>query len=136
VYKRQGTIKNQFGEPVAIRDLVLTRDDAGNVLVLDARTNVLLASYDENGGGFVSGSLRGLERMRFTAKIPATEPYRVIKWQNGAISLSDTVTGERLYLNAFGKDNAAAFEKFLTSGKAADTAALQHSGETKGEGNE
>jgi len=109
-----GVVKNQFGNPVAVRDLVLTRNGADDVVVLDARTGTQLAAYSESDGGFVRGSLRGLERIRFVAKISATEPYRLIKWANGAVSLSDTVTGERLYLNAFGEDNVAAFEKFLT----------------------
>lgn len=118
-----GVVKNEFGKPAAIRDLVLTRNDAGDVLVLDHRTGRQLAAYGENEGGFVRGSLRGLERIRFIEKIPATEPYRLIRWENGAVSLSDTVTGERLYLNAFGKDNAAAFEQFLTINETKDRAA-------------
>jgi hypothetical protein len=34
----------------------------------------------------------------------------MIRWENGSVSLSDTATGERIYLNAFGPDNAAAYE--------------------------
>ena len=118
-----GVVKNEFGNPAAIRDLVLTRGENGDVLVLDYKSGLQLAAYGENEGGFVRGSLRGLERIRFVAKIPATEPYRLIRWENGAVSLSDTATGERLYLNAFGRDNVAAFEQFLTINETKDRAA-------------
>jgi len=108
-----GTIKNAIGAPVAIRDIVLSKSEGDVVVVTDARSGQVISEFAPQEGGFVRGSLRALERMRLVSKIPQDHPYRVIKWENGAVSLSDTATGERLYLNAFGKDNAAAFEKFL-----------------------
>jgi hypothetical protein len=51
--------------------------------------------------------------MRMTAEVDIDEPYRVIKWSSGAVSLSDTKSGQRIYLNAFGPDQVAAFERFL-----------------------
>ena len=61
----------------------------------------------------VRGSMRALARMRMTAEVGINEPYRVIRWENGSVSLSDTKSGQRIYLNAFGPDQVAAFEKFL-----------------------
>jgi putative photosynthetic complex assembly protein len=51
--------------------------------------------------------------MRQVATVPFDTPYRLIKWEAGAVSLSDTGTGERIYLDAFGPDNVAAFEALL-----------------------
>lgn len=108
-----GVIKHRTGAPVAIRDIVLSRGDNDTVIVTDAATGRAIATYEKDKGGFVRGSLRAFERMRMVAKVAETAPYRLIKWQAGTVSLSDTATGERIYLEAFGKDNAAAFEALL-----------------------
>lgn len=108
-----GVIKHRTGSPVAIRDIVLSRGANDTVIVTDAATGSDIATYEKHAGGFVRGSLRAFERMRMVAKVSETAPYRLIKWQAGTVSLSDTATGERIYLEAFGKDNAAAFEALL-----------------------
>ena len=77
------------------------------------RSGRVMADFAPGEGGFVRGSLRALARMRMTAQVHINEPYRVIKWSNGSVSLSDTKSGQRIYLNAFGPDQVAAFEKFL-----------------------
>ena len=79
----------------------------------DAATGERIAELQPGEGGFVRGSLRAFDRMRLVAQAPADAPLRIIRWENGAISLSDTATGERVYLNAFGPDNAAAYAAFL-----------------------
>lgn len=109
-----GTIRVEAGNPVAVRDILLTKSDAQNlVTVTDYATGDQLASYAENEGGFVRGAFRGLSRIRHVNQVPETQPYRLIRWSSGAVSLSDTGTGERLYLDAFGRDNVAAFAQFL-----------------------
>ena len=96
-----------------MRDIVLSRTPDGGVSVTDATTGTEIVRYGENEGGFVNGSLRAFERMRTVANTPPAKPYRLIKWEAGMVSLSDTATGERIYLDPFGKDNAAAFEALL-----------------------
>jgi len=108
-----GVIKHKVGSPVAIRDVTITRGAEDTVIVTDARNGTQIATYERDTGGFVRGSLRAFERMRMVAKVSETAPYRIIKWEAGTVSLSDTATGERIYLEAFGKDNAAAFETLL-----------------------
>ncbi len=108
-----GLVKQQLGEPLAVRDLVILRTANDRVVVQDATTSIEIASYGPEAGGFVRGSLRAFERMRQVAKVPLDAPYRLIKWEAGTVSLSDTGTGERIYLAAFGRDNVAAFEALL-----------------------
>lgn len=108
-----GVIKHRAGVPVAIRDIIITRSGADEVIVADARSGVRIAVFEKDTGGFVRGSLRAFERMRLVARVPEAAPYRIIRWEAGTVSLSDTATGERIYLEAFGKDNAAAFERLL-----------------------
>ncbi|MBX9468732.1 MAG: phosphonoacetaldehyde hydrolase [Rhizobium sp.] len=110
-----GLVKQQQAAPIAIRDVIITRSSADFVVVTDATTGQEIASYAPQAGGFVPGSLRAFERMRQVSKVPYDTPYRLIKWDAGGISLSDTGTGERIYLDAFGRDNVAAFEALLGS---------------------
>jgi len=109
-----GTLRVETGEPIAVRDIVLQTTASGElVTVTDYASGEELAAYAENEGGFVRGAFRGLSRIRMVAEVPDTQPYRLIRWSSGAVSLSDTGTGERLYLDAFGRDNVAAFAQFL-----------------------
>jgi putative photosynthetic complex assembly protein len=110
-----GSMITDPGQPVDMIDLVISQAEADLVRVSEANTGNILAEYAPAEGGFVRGSLRALARMRMTADVDVNEPYRVIKWSSGAVSLSDTRTGQRIYLNAFGPDQVAAFENFLGS---------------------
>jgi putative photosynthetic complex assembly protein len=109
-----GTVRMEIGEAVEIRDIVMTKAATGDIVeVRDFATGDTLAAYAVNEGGFVRGAFRGLARNRMVANVPETQPYRLIRWSSGAVSLSDTGTGERLYLDAYGRDNVAAFAQFL-----------------------
>ncbi len=108
-----GTVRDTFGKPVAIRDITISGTVNEPIEVRDVQTGDTLAAFAEGEGGFVRGSLRALSRMRLVSAVEDTTPYRIIRWENGAISLSDTGSGERIYLNAFGPDNAAAFAALL-----------------------
>lgn len=108
-----GTVLNNDGRPLDMIDLVIVHDKETGVTFVRDTSGKVLAEYQSGEGGFVSGSVRGLARMRLVAEAPTTEPYRLIRWENGAVTLSDTVTGQRIYLNAFGPDNVAAFAQFL-----------------------
>ena len=108
-----GVLKYRTGAPVAMRDITIERGLNDRVVVTDAVSGIEIAAYETQTGGFVRGSLRAFERMRMVANVAEATPYRLIKWENGAVSLSDTATGERIYLEAFGKDNAAAFAALL-----------------------
>ena len=112
-YTGIGTLKAELGKPVDIRDIVMVRAGDGTVTVSDHHTEAVIARFAPGEGGFVSGSVRGLDRQRLVNGVPVTTPYRLIRWTSGATSLSDIGTGERLYLDAFGRDNAAAFAALL-----------------------
>ena len=108
-----GTVRVDSGSPVAVRDIVILRTAADEVIVRDAASGREVVRYAVEEGGFVRGSLRAFARMRQVAKVPLEAPYRLIRWESGQVSLSDTATGERIYLEAFGRDNAAAFAALL-----------------------
>jgi putative photosynthetic complex assembly protein len=108
-----GTVHDTFGRPAAIRDIVIAGGIDEKIDVVDVHTRAVIATYNEGEGGFVRGSMRALSRIRFVTDVGTAEPYRIIRWESGAVTLSDTVSGERIYLDAFGPDNAAAFEGLL-----------------------
>jgi len=108
-----GLVKQEIGRPVAVRDVTITRGTGDAVIITDVATRAVIATYAQDKGGFVRGSLRAFERMRQVAAVPTDTAYRIIKWDTGRVSLSDTATGERIYLEAFGRDNAAAFAALL-----------------------
>ena len=108
-----GLVKQEGGRPIALRDVTITRAPGDVVIVSDAATGATIAAFPQDAGGFVRGSLRAFERMRQVAAVPTGAAYRIIKWDTGRVSLSDTATGERIYLEAFGRDNAAAFAALL-----------------------
>lgn len=124
-YTGIGTVKDTFGKPVDIRDIVITTLPNDLIQVTDAHTKQIVQTFEAGQGGFVRGSIRPLTRVRAATDPANAEPYRLIRWQNGAISLSDTVTGQRYYLNAFGKDNAAAFAALLDADANKKTTAVQ-----------
>jgi putative photosynthetic complex assembly protein len=110
-----GVMRNTYGEPQAIRDIRIAGAHDTEITIFDARSGAAITTLAPDQGGFVRGSLRALSRMRLVAGTPQDQAYRLIRWENGSVSLSDTATGERIYLNAFGPDNAAAYEKLLAS---------------------
>ncbi|MEM5471727.1 photosynthetic complex assembly protein PuhC [Hoeflea sp. AS60] len=110
-----GTVINVYGQPEQIRDIRIVGTHDTAITIYDAQTGEAITTLAPEQGGFVRGSLRALSRMRLMDDTPQGLPYRLIKWENGSVSLSDTATGERLYLNAFGPDNAAAYAELLAS---------------------
>lgn len=108
-----GSMLTDPGRPLDMVDLTITHAPDDRVVVAEANSGRVLADFAPGEGGFVRGSMRALARMRMTAEVDINEPYRVIKWENGSVSLSDTKSGQRIYLNAFGPDQVAAFERFL-----------------------
>jgi hypothetical protein len=109
-----GVMREVSGKPQAIRDIV----------VAGAHDTEITISTHVRARPSHTCAHRGRLRPRFTARAdthPAggwhtlDQPYRIIKWESGSVSLSDTATGERIYLNAFGPDHAAAYEQLLAS---------------------
>ena len=111
-----GTVRNEQSRPIAIRDITFS-ERAGDVLdVIDARDGATLLAIAPEKEGFVRGALRGLMRQRLVMNAQRDAPFRVISWEDGRVTLSDTATGQTLTLNAFGATNLAAFARFLDPG--------------------
>lgn len=108
-----GTLRLPGGTPVAVRDLAFSEVANGDLLVSDARTGETILLIAPNTEGFVRGALRGLTQERRVRRADLAAPYRLILWDGGHLTLSDTATGQRVPLDAFGPTNSAAFMRFL-----------------------
>lgn len=63
--------------------------------------------------GFIRGVMRGLARERRAHGIGGGPPFALTEWKDGELSLTDTVTGRSIELNAFGTTNRASFAALL-----------------------
>lgn len=108
-----GTIRNVTTAPKEIRELSFVEKDSV-LTVVDAHSKDVVAVFAPEEGGFVRGALRGLNRARTLRGLPHETPFRLILWDNGTLTLSDPATGgQRIALEAFGRDNLAAFARLL-----------------------
>lgn len=108
-----GTLRVPGGSPVAVRDLRFSEVANGDLLVSDARSGEQIVLIAPNTDGFVRGALRGLNQERKVRRADLSAPFRLILWDSGRLTLSDTATGQRFPLDAFGPSNSAAFMRFL-----------------------
>ena len=108
-----GTVRVVTSAPLEIRDLSFHDMADGSIAVRDARVGGLVALVAPGEGGFVRGTMRGLGRERTRRAIPLDAAFRLIAWEGGALTLTDTATGQRVFLNAFGPDNVDSFMTFL-----------------------
>lgn len=100
---------------VAARDLrFLDRRDGAVVIedVTGARPAIVIAP--KSNQGFIRGVMRGLARSRKMRGVGERPPFRLTLWQNGRLSLRDSVTGQVVELDSFGATNRAAFAALLT----------------------
>jgi len=102
------------GTIVASRDLRFTDGSDGSVIVTDASNGSPVETFvGENG--FIRGTLRGLARTRRQDGIGSEVPFRLASWSDGRLTLDDTITGQRIELQAFGLTNAEVFVPLLTA---------------------
>ncbi len=101
--------------PIATRQLRFSDRADGAVIIEDVGTGgtALLLEPGTNSG-FIRGVMRGLARERRMQGIDSTPPFHLTLWKDGELSLTDTVTGRSIELNAFGTTNRATFLDLLT----------------------
>jgi putative photosynthetic complex assembly protein len=85
----------------------------GSVLVYDASDRKLLDSLPPGESGFVRVVLRSLARERKLASIGSEPPFRLARFENGQLTLTDTANNKQIDLNAFGSSNLAAFARLM-----------------------
>lgn len=85
---------------------------SGAARIYDA-DGTLIADLSSTEGGFVAGIWRALTFERRKAGTDPDAPVRLVRFADGRLALRDDVGGVRFELVGFGRDNAAAFARFL-----------------------
>jgi putative photosynthetic complex assembly protein len=90
-------------------------DDApgGHVIVTDGASGAVVVDYAPGDGGFVRMVVRDLARARKAKGLGPETPFLLVERADGRYDLKDPATGERIGVDAFGKDNKAAFQRLL-----------------------
>lgn len=108
-----GNGPDQLAERVVqARALVFLDAEDGAVWVKDGDSGATLTHlYGEQG--FVRGALRALSRERLARGLGPQAPFQLQAKANGALTLIDPSTDQRIDLEAFGPSNVAQFAQFL-----------------------
>ncbi len=99
---------------VKSRDLSFADQADGSLRIVDISTGKLAGEVARGSeSGFIRGLMRGLMRNRQQRGVGVAPPFRLTKWANGQISITDSTSGYVTDLSAFGDTNRAAVEALL-----------------------
>jgi putative photosynthetic complex assembly protein len=113
-----GEVRMTLPAVMESRDLRFEDGRNGEVLVYDADDHQLVDTLAPGSNGFVRVVLRGLARERKLGDIGSQPPFRLTRFVNGQIMLTDTATGKRVDLDAFGSANTKDFARLMKRGGA------------------
>ena len=99
---------------VKSRDLSFADQPDGSLRITDVSTGSTAGVVEAGSeSGFIRGLMRGLMRNRRQRGVGIAPPFRLTKWANGQISITDSTSGYVTDLSAFGDTNRAAVEALL-----------------------
>lgn len=99
--------------PAQTRDLRFADRADGAVVVTDAASGATVQVVPFGQGGFLRATMRRMAKARLSAGIGAEPPFRLILWENGALSLRDPQTGREAEIHGFGADHSKMFADML-----------------------
>jgi putative photosynthetic complex assembly protein len=99
--------------PVQARELRFADRADGAVVVSDAKSGETVKVIEFGQGGFVRATLRRMAKARAAAGIGAEPSFKLVRWENGALSLSDPTTGRDAEIHGFGPDHSKVFSEML-----------------------
>ena len=98
------------------RDLIFADLADGTLEVRDASNGRLVHAVTPGGhDGFLRAAMRGLARDRKRNDGGPATAFRLERWSDGRLSISDPVTSRTVDLGAFGTTNAEAFARLLAN---------------------
>ena len=115
-----GTFRMADSPTVESRLLTILSASVGSATVKDAVTGELLRVTTPGiEEGFVWGAVNGLSYGRKQMGAPDDAPYELARRADGRITLTDLMTGQKVFLDIFGYGNAAAFARLFEHKEAA-----------------
>ncbi|MEM7257060.1 MAG: photosynthetic complex assembly protein PuhC [Pseudomonadota bacterium] len=109
-----GTTSDHTDTAIAVRILSFTDQNDGSVNVIDVSNQTILAVVKSGEGAFLRGVLRTLTAERRSGGHNKNKPFELRAEAANRLLLIDKATGREILLNAFGPENAAYFEQFLS----------------------
>ncbi len=97
----------------AVRDVRFGDRADGAVVVTAWPGGEIIEVMAPGTNGFARGVMRGMARDRRSQQINAEPPFRLTRWSDGRLSLTDPSTGRRIELDAFGPTNTAVFARLM-----------------------
>ncbi len=115
-----GTFRMEDSPQVESRLLTILNTSAGRSTVKDAVSGaVIRVTAPGIEDGFVWGAVNGLSYGRKQLGAPDDAPYELARRADGRLTLTDLITGQKVFLDSFGYGNAAAFARLLEHQEAA-----------------
>jgi putative photosynthetic complex assembly protein len=114
-----GDVRMSVPAIVESRDLNFMDGQGGAVLVLDHRDGRVIETLPPGSNGFIRVVMRGLARERKLGDIGPQPPFRLSRHANGQLTLTDTTSGRKVDLDAFGAANLGAFARLMKAGAGA-----------------
>jgi putative photosynthetic complex assembly protein len=90
----------------------------GGVAVRNAETGVLISTVPARAGGFLRSTMRVLATERAAYHIGPAQPFSLTAFPGNRLVLTDTATGQKLELEAFGPSNESEFFTLLAKAEA------------------
>lgn len=111
----------------AVRTVDLRPEDRsdGAIVIRDAENWAVIATVEPGEDNFVRATLRGFGQARLRAGLTRDQPFRLTRFADGGLELSDPSTGRVVNLGAFGPSNFAAFIRLLADTRLADSGAMR-----------
>jgi len=101
------------GTPVATRDVVFKTSGNGVVAIEDTRSGERLGEFPTETNRFVKVVMSSLKHERAGVEPGDETPFRIVRWDDGRISVADPVSGRSIELAAFGRNQVKTFENLL-----------------------
>jgi len=102
------------GTVVAQRSLMFVDDQDGSVVVNDAASGARVAKLPRESNAFIRTTMRGIAHAGSHEFPVPNHAVLLTLWNDGRLTLDDPLSGRRLDLEAFGRDNAGAYAGLLT----------------------
>ncbi len=118
VAARQGLIAREqplVAAPLEERALLFKDRRQGGIEVIAADTGQVVAVFEPGTNGFARSVMRGLARARQHRGHGAEQPFRLVRFDDGRLTLIDEATGRTVELVSFGPTNLGVFARLLTA---------------------
>lgn len=112
-----GTTTVPEAAPVESYELRFVDRPDGAVALYEASDDHLVTVLAPGTNGFVRSAVRGLARERKLSGIGPAQPFRLTRWADGRLSVTDPSTGREINVEAFGPTQVEAFVAILEAAR-------------------